>query len=239
MKDLLIRIARPVRARVMQIIKPKRGYFLADNPVRSLQPISFKQGFDRGTPIDRYYIDQFLRKNADDIRGACLEIHDNDYTMAYGKERVTRSDVLDVKTNNKLANIYGDLKKLDIVKDGTYDCFILTHTLGLIDDYDAAIREMWRILKPGGVLLFVATVNGSIDATSPTKDFWRFTPASTEYVFGKYFGTKNLAIQTYGNVLSGQCHWVGLAAEELTKDELDYHDPHYPIIIAMRAVKKL
>jgi len=234
MKDLLLSIARPIRAALMKIVKPKSGYFLPSGPKRSLKPISFKHGFDRGTPIDRYYIDQFLGDYASDIRGACLEVHDNYYTIAFGKNAVMKSDVLDIDRKNKQANIYGDLKKLDAVKDNTYDCFILTHTLALIDDYEAAIRESYRILKPGGVLLFVATVNGSI---SPEHTFWRFTPASTRRVFGKYFGEKNLAIKTYGNILSGQSHWVGLATEELSKEELDSNDPEYPIIITMRAVK--
>ncbi len=236
MKNLLLNIARPIRAHLVKMIKPKDGYFFAGAPKRSLKPISFKQGFDRGTPIDRYYIDQFMSDYAADVRGACLEVHDNHYTVAFGKDRVTASDVLDVKTSNKQANIYGDLKKLDAVKDAVYDCFILMHTLGIIDDYEAAISESYRILKPGGVLLFVATVNGSI---SPEYTFWRFTPASLRRIFGKYFNEKNLTIKTYGNVLSGQSHWVGLATEELTKEELDYNDPEYPIIITMRAVKRI
>src|SRR4051794_37443694 len=47
-------------------------------------PISTVFGFDRGTPIDRYYIETFLSKNADDIRGRVLEIGDNSYTVRFG-----------------------------------------------------------------------------------------------------------------------------------------------------------
>src|SRR5258708_1276969 len=37
------------------------------------RPISTSFGFDRGTPIDRYYIENFLGRNAGDIRGRVLE----------------------------------------------------------------------------------------------------------------------------------------------------------------------
>ncbi len=224
----------------MRILKPKRAYFFAHTPVRSHAPISNKYGFDRGTSIDRYYINHFMELHKNDLRGACLEVHDAGYIEVFGGARVTKKDVLDINIKNPQANIRGDLRNLQgIVSDNSYDCFVLVHTLGLIDDYEAAINESWRILKPGGVLLFVATVNGSIDHESPTRDYWRFTPASLEYVFGKKFGKGNLEIQTYGNVLSGQAHWVGLAAEELSQEELDINDPYYPIVITMRAVKRL
>jgi hypothetical protein len=241
MNDLFLSIARRLRAQIMRLTRPKSGYFLAGlprqgagRPKRSLKPISVKHGYDRGTPIDRYYMDQFLSDHAADIRGICLEVLDSHYTMAFGGSRVTRSDVLDIDTTNTQANIHGDLRQLDVVKDHTYDCFVLTHTLAFIDDHEAAIRESHRMLKPGGVLLFVSKVNGSI---SPEQTFWRFTPASVRRVFGRSFGETNLAIRTYGNVLSGQSHWVGLAAEELTKEELDFNDPEYPIIVTLRAIK--
>ena len=41
-------------------------------------------GFDRGTPIDRYYIESFLSTHASDIRGHVLEVADNTYTRRFG-----------------------------------------------------------------------------------------------------------------------------------------------------------
>jgi len=45
-----------------------------------LKPISKVFGFDRGTPIDRYYIENFLSQHRNDIHGIVLEIGDNTYT---------------------------------------------------------------------------------------------------------------------------------------------------------------
>jgi hypothetical protein len=44
------------------------------------QPINANWGYERGTPIDRYYIDQFLQEHASDIRGRVLEVANNEYT---------------------------------------------------------------------------------------------------------------------------------------------------------------
>lgn len=213
----------------MRAVKPKSRYFL-----RPVMPISEKHGFDRGTPIDRYYIDEFLEENQESISGRCLEVHDNFYTKKFGGSRVSQSDVLDIDIKNPLANIYGDLRSLTNIKDNTYDCFVLTHTLGMVDNYQSAISECYRILKPGGVLLVVVTVVGSIN---PQTDFWRFTPASAAYAFGKYFRPENITLKTYGNALAGQAHWIGLSKEELTKEEMELNDPRYPILLALKAVK--
>src|SRR4028118_2380642 len=55
-------------------------------------PFSYEFGYDRGGPVDRYYIENFLSKHASSIKGRVLEIGDNEYTMRFGKERVERSD---------------------------------------------------------------------------------------------------------------------------------------------------
>ncbi len=41
-------------------------------------------GYDRGLPIDRYYIERFLANNASDIRGHVMEIADNIYMRRFG-----------------------------------------------------------------------------------------------------------------------------------------------------------
>jgi len=42
--------------------------------LRTVQPISRVFGFDRGTPIDRVYIENFLEKNKNLIKGVVCEI---------------------------------------------------------------------------------------------------------------------------------------------------------------------
>src|SRR5262249_48893960 len=47
-------------------------------------PLSPSWGSDRGTPIDRYYIDRFLGAHRQDIRGRVLEVRDANYTKRFG-----------------------------------------------------------------------------------------------------------------------------------------------------------
>ncbi len=218
----------------MPIIRPKRQYFLA--PTRSLMPISKKHGFDRGTPIDRYYTDKFLEQFKKDIHGRVLEVGNRYYTKKFGGNRIKKSDVLDIDPNNKRANIIGDLRDLKEVKDNTYDCFVMTFVIGMIDDYHSALKEARRILKSGGILL---AVDAGSSSYNPKTDYWRFTPNAAGLVFGNVFHKDNLEIKTYGNVLSGQYNWVGMAAEELSQEELDFHHPRYTTVIGIKAIKKI
>ena len=53
--------------------------------LRRLTPISTNFfGFERGRPIDRYYIEKFLDQHADDVRGRVLEVQEDDYTTRFG-----------------------------------------------------------------------------------------------------------------------------------------------------------
>ena len=226
-------VLRLVRSRVMKLVYPKETYFLFK--VRTIEPLSTKHGFDRGTPVDRFYIESFLADNAKDIRGVCLEIGNRDYTLRFGEKRVTKSDVLDIDTKNKNANIHGDLRKLSHVSSNTYDCIILTHTLGIIDDHESAAREALRILKQGGTLLVTVSALGV--AQNPEGCFWRYTPVALKYLFGKYVSSEHITVSSYGNVLAGQAFWVGLSAEELTKKELAHNDARYAVI-ATAIIKK-
>jgi len=230
---------RGVRSVIFRHILRKRDYYLFNVPEvskRSMEAISKKYGYDRGKPVDRYYIEKFIEQHSDDIKGKCLEVTDNHYTVTYGGKKVTQADALDIDTSNKKANLYGDLRDLKDIKDNTYDCLIVTQTYVMIDDYEAAIRESLRVLKPGGVLL--ATMPCLSPVWNIKYHHWRFTKASGEYVFGKIAGKENVQVNTYGNTLVGQAFWVGMSMNDLTVKEYQYNDPFFPVIVTIRVVKK-
>jgi hypothetical protein len=93
MKDLLEQIARrtlPLSARRWlwahwQAYRrwPPLGWVRFGN-LRRVTPLSQEFGFDRGLPIDRYYIENFLAHHAEDIRGHVLEVRDATYTQRFG-----------------------------------------------------------------------------------------------------------------------------------------------------------
>jgi SAM-dependent methyltransferase len=206
--------------------------------LRRITPISRNWGEDRGLPIDRYYIEQFLRSHAADIRGRVLEIRDDAYTREFGSERVTKSDVLHAVAGNPRATIVADLTCADHIPPETFDCVILTQTLQYIYDTPAAVRTLHRILKPSGVLL--ATLPGISQRDGREErwaDHWRFTTSSSRRLLGECFTPEQITVEAHGNVLVAIAFLHGLAAQELHPNELDHVDPDYEVLITVRAVK--
>jgi SAM-dependent methyltransferase len=203
-----------------------------------LTPISREFGFDRGRPIDRYYIEGFLLAHENDIRGRVLEIGDDSYTRRFGGGRVGTADVLHIDATNPHATFVGDLAHADHLPSDHFDCFILTQTLHLVYDFHAAIRTVHRILKPGGVVL--ATFPGisqlSHDEWAATW-YWAFTGHSARRMFSEVFGDHQVAVTTLGNVLAATAFLHGIAAEEMDVEQLDFQDPQYQMLITVHARK--
>ena len=84
-------------------------------------PISRDYGFDRGTPIDRYYIERFLERHASEIVGRVLEVGGDEYTRRFGAARVTRADVLHVRPGNSRATIVGDLTDPSVLPERAFE----------------------------------------------------------------------------------------------------------------------
>jgi len=205
---------------------------------RRATPISRNWGLDRGLSIDRYYIDSFFTRHADQIKGHVLEIGDNTYTQRFGGNRWVKNDVLHLTAGNPKATIVADLASAPQIPSGVFDCVILTQTLQFIYDVRSSLQTVHRILKSGGVLL--ATIPGVSRTHDPYWDkdwYWSFTPASARRIFQEAFPADHLEIETFGNVLTAISFLHGLSAEELTRDELDAFEPDYAVTIAVKVTK--
>ncbi|MFL5617302.1 MAG: class I SAM-dependent methyltransferase [Gemmatimonadaceae bacterium] len=204
----------------------------------SVRPKSDHWGWDRGTPVDRYYIERFLAEHAGDVRGNALEVKDAAYTRRYGHD-VVRSDVLDLDAANPQATIIADLSTGDGIPESFFDCFILTQTLQYIYDLRGAVAQCERLLRPGGVLLVtVPSLSRIVHGAGLEWDYWRFTAASCQRLFGETFGDDNVAVRTHGNVLAATAFLRGTALEEIPRRKLDVNDPYFPLLVTMRAVKR-
>ena len=208
--------------------------------LRRTTPISCFFGYDRGRPIDRYYIEKFLGRNVGDIRGHVLEIGDDLYTRRFGGEKVRKKDVLQLFGSHSNASFVGDLTERIKASPASFDCVIATQTLQFIFDLRTALAELHRILKPGGVLL--ATVPGSISPIDQGEWgrlwCWGFTERSLQMLFSEY-DSFQVSVKTHGNVLAAVAFLEGLSVKELKTEELDHHDPAYPVLISIRAVKRV
>jgi SAM-dependent methyltransferase len=206
--------------------------------LRRVRPISRAFGYDRGQPIDRYYIENFLARYAHDIRGRVLEVGDDSYTRRFGKQHVTTSDVLHVTADHPTATIIGDLTRAHHIPSHTFDCFILTQTLHLIYEVRQALQTIYRILKPHGIVL--ATVPGisQISHDQWAQDwYWSFTTRAVQRLFEEVFPTANITVESWGNVLAAAAFLQGLSVAELRPEELEYRDADYQLLITIRAEK--
>ena len=208
--------------------------------LRRVTPIDPNWGYERGTPIDRVYVEEFVRSHAADIRGRVLEIAAPDYTTRFGRG-VERVDILMATEGNPQATILGDLTDAPQIPSDAFDCVIVTQTLQFVYDVRAALATLYRILAPGGVLL--ATVPG-ITKISPPEDeqygeWWHFTARSARRLAEEAFGAGNVETRSYGNVLTATGFLYGLAASDLTPDELASHDRLYEVIVGVRGVKRV
>jgi glycosyltransferase involved in cell wall biosynthesis len=202
-------------------------------------PFSKEFGYDRGGPVDRYYIENFLEKNASVIKGRVLEIGDNDYTLRFGKSAITKSDILHIDPSNTKATITGDLSDAPQIADNTYDCIVLTQTLHLIYNYKAALQTCFRVLKPGGALLMTVPGITHIDQGEWKNNWlWAFTGASVKRMLAEVFPAP-AEVNTFGNVLIASAFLYGMGVNEVKKKQLDYNDPHYQVIITAKATKTI
>jgi ubiquinone/menaquinone biosynthesis C-methylase UbiE len=116
---------------------------------------------------------------------------------------------------------------------------VLTQTLHLIYDMKAALVELRRGLKPGGVVL--ATVPGispvARDEWGATW-YWSLTRIAAERLFGEVFGPENVTVEQYGNAFAATAFIQGVATEEVSRANLDVVDEQYPVILGVRGVRR-
>ena len=227
---------RPVRKAVVDWHR-RRPPRLGD--LRRVTPIDANWGFERGTSIDRIYVDRFIGSNAGDIRGRVLEIAAPDYTTRFGTG-VERVDILMATEGNPQATVVADLTSAPHIPSDSFDCAIVTQTLQFVYDVRAALTTLARILAPGGVLL--ATVPGITKISAHEDDiwgeWWHYTARSARRLAEEAFGEGNVDVTSHGNVLAAAGFLYGLAASDLRPDELAVHDPLFEVLIGIRAVKR-
>lgn len=206
----------------------------------NIEPVSNVFGFDRGKPVDRYYVEKFLSKHRNVIKGNVLEIGEATYSSKYA----SKDSKLHVLTKDNpptgVMLVDGDLTISDSLPNNQMDCFICTQTLNFIQDVRAAIEGCYSILSDGGVLL--ATVSGITQVSRYDMDrwgdYWRFTSLGIQRLFEEVFSKDHITIEQYGNLATVIAELQGLCVEDLPdKSVLDKQDLDYPLTIGIMAYK--
>ena len=203
-------------------------------------PFSTEFGYDRGGPVDRYYIENFLRNKKEKIKGRVLEIGDNEYTLLFGENRVTLSDILHVDESNPSATFIGDISNAPQIPANTFDAIILTQTLHLIYNFKDALTTCHRILKPGGSLLLTVPGITPIDHGEWKEIwYWSFTDKALKKLMPDSFPNGNIEVSSFGNVFVATAFLYGMGLPEIEKSKLDFNDPHFQVTITVTATKSL
>ena len=224
-----------------QPLRVQRLFFGDAGLCRRTTPFDKNWGGGRGQIIDRYYIERFLEENAGDIRGHVLDFFDDVYARQFGGVKVTKVDVLHLTADNPNATIIANLSDGTQIPSDTFDCIICTQVLLFVFDLRAAIKTLYRILKPGGVVLITTPGIQKISRgdMEMSGEYWRFTTLSLRRLFEEVFPRECVQVKPSGNVLAATAFLFGLAVEDLRRKDLDSLDPDFPVSIGLRATKPL
>lgn len=204
----------------------------------AVEPLSDEWGYDRGTPIDRFYIENFLAAHSDDVRGNALEVQEDDYCRRFGAGKVTRQDILNVDTSNPRATIIGDLADPATLPSEQFDCIVLTQTLHLVFDMAAAVEQVHRALRPGGVALITVPGITPLDRKEFLDSwYWSLTAPALRRLLCGPFEERNVRVEAHGNLYAATAFLHGAAVEEVSRRKLQMFDRAYPVTIAARAVR--
>jgi SAM-dependent methyltransferase len=201
-----------------------------------LEPVSHRWGYDRGTPIDRRYIDAFLTTHGALITGRVLEVKDTRYADRHGRG-VTRVDVVDIDAGNPDATIIADLGEPGSLPTAAFDCAVIAQTLMFLPDPAVGIANVWASLAPGGSLLLTTPALSRLDPDATDEDRVHLTPRGLADAIRRACPDGDATVEGHGNLLAAVAFLEGISCEELREEELDHHDRLYPVVVTA-AVRK-
>jgi hypothetical protein len=214
-----------------------RGYGLPRwGNLRRTTPFSSTFGCERGTPVDRHYLHQFLDAHRHFITGNVLEVQTASYTKRFGHD-VRRADTFDIVTAFAPTYLCDFAHCESTIPDKTYNCLLLPNTLQHFRELDRCLEHALRILTPGGTIL--ASVAGLLPLTGDVPDYWRLSPDGWRELFARAWPGADVNVRGHGNCLAAVAAQMGLALEELTLSELAVEDSRYPVLTTIVCRKPL
>jgi SAM-dependent methyltransferase len=200
-------------------------------------PLSDDHGIDRGTPIVRAYIEEFMVQHRKAIRGSVLEVGDSRYTERYGAGRVTTSTVVDIDKANRQATLIADLNEARALPAESFDCIILTEVLHLLKRPRSCLRSCHRALRADGSVLITVPALKRLNPKDHDSDYLRYTPAGLELLL-RHTWDGPFSVTWYGNLRACVAFLVSHVREEIGCDELRYRDERFPLVVAARAQRR-
>ncbi|WP_169221635.1 methyltransferase domain-containing protein [Brasilonema sp. UFV-L1] len=195
-------------------------------------PICHKFGFTRGTPVDRYYLDKFISEIRHQVVGSVLEIGG----VLLNKEIYQLSVATEYQTLDLVSRpgvtVVGDAHDSTIIMPESLDTVLVFNVLEHCHNPWVVVQNIYSWLRVGGKCFCM--VPSAQKLHSLPKDYWRPLPDGMKQLF-QDFSESNLHI--YGNPLTVLASFMGVAAEELSPQDLDDFHPDYPVATCIAALK--
>lgn len=129
---------------------------------------------------DRHLLLKFMTEHAPKFQGFVLDVGGGTGRYRGLFPHVVRYAVLDPDAS-KHADIVAGAEDIPL-EDGSVDGIVCTQVLGDVWDVELAVREMVRVLKPGGLLL--VTESAVAELHDEPHDYWRVSGETLSRLFG-------------------------------------------------------
>ena len=193
-----------------------RGYGLPRwGNLRRTTPFSSSYGFERGTPIDRYYLHRFLSAHRDLITGDVLEVQTNSVHRALRPRRDARRHVrhraavrADLSLRLRALRRRDSEPRLRLPAAAQHAAALpraRSRPRAVAAHRPARAGRSWR--RPAGLL----------PLTGDVPDYWRLSPDGWRETLAAAWPGADDRVAGHGNCLAAVAAQLGLALEELTR----------------------
>ncbi len=221
---------------IRKLFAKKNPYIklISDMPCR---PVSKRFGQERGTAIDRFYIERFLADHKKNIKGTVMEIAEKRYITMF-PDNISEAVVLHVNGWGE-GVVKGNLATGEGIEENRIDCMICTQTIQFIYDIHNVVKNIYKLLKPGGAVMLTASAISQISLYDYKNwgEYWRFTDQSMKKLLAEVFDESQIEVYSYGNMKAAMAFLFGVCQEEMNLADLEYYDEQFPMIVAAIARK--
>jgi len=199
--------------------------------LRRQLPFCPQFGNSRGTSIDRYYLNKFIAQIRSEVKGVMLEIGGRKANRElYDFTNATAYLTMDLKGID--LDITGDAHDTNAVAAASLDTVILFNVLEHCERPWVVVDNIYHWLKPGGQVFCMVPSAQRVHRVP--QDYWRILPDAMDSLFARFPRRK---LYIYGNPLTTLAAYFGIAADELSRAELDHQHENYPVSSCIQAQK--